>query len=694
MFKETLLPLEDGAFLALTLDGRPSHELQVRQLDLAYARECLPSGSSRDVLALVTEPLPADRKLSAKHLNQAKSQDQAAELYAGKKYEINLRENAARERALAEQALLDSRRLPTNAWYLGDRQVLLEYQEHPLPRWYRIVSLANDTELARFDANALCKAVQSKPFEVPVPAGPPLKFGVLAARGDHVLVDGGLTRAVLQRRTDGFARLALVGCMYGGWRAGAATPEGFVCEIQPEMGRHELLYFDLTRGGAVSRWPCKRRVATSFATPASADAPVAFCSFGGDVSLLDTHSGAVHTIPAFLGLGKDDTPDLRLTPDARYVVIFPWYGKRFGVFDIATQACVVLDVPEREVVEINGLRQQRTPDVAVTTSELVTLTRGQLDRIPWSNLAWQSPPVAAPRLKKGKTPLDTIFAATATGPLKPIATLIRSWYAPSIALCASKQRKDLAVGLSKFNGTPDLAQGVTWPRWRGTPMAFLAQIDCAAVRLVAPEIALPDSGLLSFFLGLDPDYPIPSFYGDVNTDPGGARVLYTPKSSVLTRLAMPEDMPSEYVGSDRPVCKLKLTRGGAVLPAVDNPVVALAGLTPVQAQHYLALAEFVNGEAEDEKHMGSRLGGHPSILQNDTLQLTAESFERGDGSLSGRGWEQLEFQRASAEWCQLMQMAGGEEEWIWGDGGLMHWMVRKSEFAAADFSSAWAIGVN
>lgn len=113
-----------------------------------------------------------------------------------------------------------------------------------------------------------------------------------------------------------------------------------------------------------------------------------------------------------------------------------------------------------------------------------------------------------------------------------------------------------------------------------------------------------------------------------------------------------------------------------------------------QAQAYHALAELVNGDAEDRKHWGSRLGGHPAVLQNDSLRLTAESFERGDGGLSGRGWDDPAFQRASAEWCQLMQMAGGKEEWIWGDGGLMHWMVRKNELAASQFSSVWAIGVN
>ena len=694
MFKETLLPLDDGAFLAMTLDGRASHDPQLRDPDLAYAYEALPDGTSRDVFALVTEALPGDGKLSTKHASQAKSQDEAAQHYAGKKLEAQLRDNAARERRLAELALVDSRRLPTDAWYLGDRQLLLEYQEHTLPRWYRVVSLVDHTELARFDASMLCNAVQTKPLDADMPVVSALKFKVLAARGEHLLVDGGLTRALMRRRSGGFERRVLVDCRHGGWRAGAATARGFLCEIESEMDQHELLHIDISDDCAVSRWPCKRRVSTSFAAAAVPGAPAALGSIGGTVVLLNMTTGLTDMLPPFLGLHKDDAPDVRVSPDGRYVVAFQWDGKRIGAFDTATGTCVVLDVPPPEVIESKGLRQVRTADAAATVADLVTLSRGQLTRVPWTSLAWQSPPAAVAKLKKGKSPLDTIAMATRSGPLKPVAELVQSWYAPSIALLASRLGKDTAVGVSKFNGLPDLAAGTAWPRWRGVPMAFLAQIDCASAKTIAPELALPNRGWLSFFLGLDPGHPMPSFHGEVNTDREGARVFYSPADAGLTRLAMPQDMPSAYRDSHRPVCKLKLVRGGAVLPDLTHPAVALARLAPAQAQAYQALAQFVNGDDEDSKQWGSRLGGYPAVLQHDSLALTAESFERGDGSPSGRGWDDPAFQRASATWCQLMQMAGGEEEWIWGDGGLMHWMVRRGDLDNAQFSPAWAIGVN
>lgn len=227
-------------------------------------------------------------------------------------------------------------------------------------------------------------------------------------------------------------------------------------------------------------------------------------------------------------------------------------------------------------------------------------------------------------------------------------------------------------------------------------MGFLAQIDCAAARAAAPELALPDAGLLSFFLGLDPDYEIPSFYSEVNHDGEGARVVYTPPGSTLGRMAVPADMPTDYLELERPVCKLKFVRGGAVLPEASNPIVAAtSAFSTAQAQAYAALAELVNGDDEDSKHWGSRIGGHPAILQNDTLEIEAESLERGLDLQTGQQWNDPDFARASAQWCQLMQMASEDAaEWLWGDGGLMHWMVRQTELSTAVFTRAWAIGVN
>ena len=262
MFQGRLVPLESGAFLALTLDARSPHEAPPRSIDLAYAFVSTPDGANTDCFALVTEPLPADPKLAKKHADEEKANAKAAEQFKGKYRELALA-NAARSSVLAGQALVDARRLPVAAWALGDGRVLLEYQEHRRPRWYRIVALGAHEEIARFDADAVCKAVEKKPFTGP--AVPSTAYAVLAARGDRLLINAGLARAVVRRIGDRFERVGLVGTEHGGWHTGAATARGFVCPIAPRMDDYEIVHFDVSGAHDVTRWPRQRRNVTHLA---------------------------------------------------------------------------------------------------------------------------------------------------------------------------------------------------------------------------------------------------------------------------------------------------------------------------------------------------------------------------------------------------------------------------------------------
>ena len=61
--------------------------------------------------------------------------------------------------------------------------------------------------------------------------------------------------------------------------------------------------------------------------------------------------------------------------------------------------------------------------------------------------------------------------------------------------------------LSFFGGAPIAPRGFAWPRStdgrEGTPLHFLMQVDCASVPAPARLGALPDQGVLYFFLNLD-----------------------------------------------------------------------------------------------------------------------------------------------------------------------------------------------
>ena len=110
----------------------------------------------------------------------------------------------------------------------------------------------------------------------------------------------------------------------------------------------------------------------------------------------------------------------------------------------------------------------------------------------------------------------------------------------TVAVAPRKAKKaDKALGASRLGGEPDLPGGKT-PSANGYELRFIGQFDLADFRPHDPAERLPDSGLLSFFIGHPSDYdadPIPV-----------ARVIYTPAGTDLEKT--PLDSRSKLVGVD------------------------------------------------------------------------------------------------------------------------------------------------
>lgn len=742
MLRETLFVLDQHPFFVLTLSDGDEHEPSIRDLGFAYAFAISESGEREDCLVLVSEPLAPDRNKAEELERSAEGQLDVAAMHVGKKLHATYIENAAKYCWQAQQAMLDSRLLPRNAWHLGGRRLLLEYKSHRGPRWYRVVCCATRTELERFADRDLDEALQNRYLKTSGPkrsvadlerlvhglgrgATDPSahtalinelqtaisvvqesmprdtrasKLKVIGAREDMLIVHSGLDCCLLQRTAKGLRRVSTHASLHGSWPVAAATDSGFIFEVRPLPESSATVCID-DAGHEVQRWERKKGPIARVTGTQPTSNFVVYASFGGECTVLDGSTGAVDRIPEFLGLGKDDLADVRVSPSGRFVAAFEWRdANKIGLFDRQTRVCAVLRHSGTEVFKATSsgaAEQWRVPGIELLDDHLIIVAAGEIRRLPLIAMPWASPPAPPPKFKKFKEPLATIEAATKSGPLAPIGAFVRGLFAPSICLTASKQREDLPSSCTKFNGLPDLAAGADWPRWRGTPMAFMAQIDLAEAHGLASDLSLPATGLLSFFLGLDPGYPLPSFFSEVNEDREGVKVLWTPPGSEMRRLLEPEDMPAEFKCMKRPVCKIKMSRAGAVLPQLSHSALINAQLTPDQAHAYESLANLLNGDDEDAKHWGTRLGGYPAVLQDDDMHLTAESLERdiGVGSKRYLAWQSDDFQRASTRWRQLLQMAEGEEEWSWGDAGMLHWMARADEFANANFSSVWAIGV-
>lgn len=95
------------------------------------------------------------------------------------------------------------------------------------------------------------------------------------------------------------------------------------------------------------------------------------------------------------------------------------------------------------------------------------------------------------------------------------------------------EEAELELGATKLGGHPDLPARTKWPRASKQPLTFLAQIDLAEVAPLLPEGALPEAGLLSFFLANDPEGA--AGYCEK------AKVLFSEPGAELVRREVPED---------------------------------------------------------------------------------------------------------------------------------------------------------
>ena len=70
-----------------------------------------------------------------------------------------------------------------------------------------------------------------------------------------------------------------------------------------------------------------------------------------------------------------------------------------------------------------------------------------------------------------------------------------------------------ASSRSRFGGAPHLPLALPWPTIGGVALSFVAQLDCAEIAEIAPELPVPKAGHLVFFcppldaLGSFPDVP-------------------------------------------------------------------------------------------------------------------------------------------------------------------------------------------
>jgi len=266
-----------------------------------------------------------------------------------------------------------------------------------------------------------------------------------------------------------------------------------------------------------------------------------------------------------------------------------------------------------------------------------------------------------------------------TNGLARIAANIEAVAKPSILLYAGEI---CDASSTRLGGRPNLPDDVPWPRWNGTSLPFVAQLDLATI---SPDhgLSLPNTGALYFFYEGGQ-----KAWGGNPSDRGSAQVIYSsaPLSTNPLR-PLPGDIPRHFQFTG--VC---LDNGRPDISIPDDSDQILDGLfrDPDERNHYWEFHAQRN-EAEGSK-VFHRIGGYPDPVQADT-RLSAQLITNGlYGKDAFKQGKAMGLWPGAVEWELMLQVDSEESAgMMWGDAGRIYFLIRKQDLAVHAFDRIWLI---
>jgi uncharacterized protein YwqG len=239
---------------------------------------------------------------------------------------------------------------------------------------------------------------------------------------------------------------------------------------------------------------------------------------------------------------------------------------------------------------------------------------------------------------------------------------------------------------SRIGGRPDLPAGFEWPRSStDESLGFVAQVDLGEVRRsgLAGAEALPEAGLLSFFHGYEPS-PNEKHTGNAG------RVFFFERVTSLSPTEGPAD------AAILPLVPFAFEEQTEELPPLESPFYALLlaendGKEGAIERAPDVFANFVSeygplGLRDEDERPLHRLLGYADPLQADVYVCTEGHSKQVDFD----AWTTLAHHRAAAEWQLLLQLdSDPKREILFGDGGVLSFMIRKDDLAARRFDRVW-----
>lgn len=229
------------------------------------------------------------------------------------------------------------------------------------------------------------------------------------------------------------------------------------------------------------------------------------------------------------------------------------------------------------------------------------------------------------------------------------------------------------TGKSRLGGLPDLS--AAWPRYKGRPLACIAQLDLAELSAAGAPDWLPDRGRLAFFYELEH-----GAWGLEPEDAGSSAVVYEtgdPKTA-----AAPVDLPED---ARFPAYPIRFS-AAASLPSEERLELDWRSMTRAETRAVETAIEAL--QPAEPIH---QVAGFPHPVQADEMEQACQSVTR-QLRQSGAATSLADDVSSSDDWRLLLQVDTDQDAgMMWGDTGILYFWVREQDARAGDFSKIWTI---
>jgi len=238
-------------------------------------------------------------------------------------------------------------------------------------------------------------------------------------------------------------------------------------------------------------------------------------------------------------------------------------------------------------------------------------------------------------------------------------------------------------GGSRLGGTPDLPPGLEWPRSQGQELAFLGQLDLAAVSARMPEAELPADGLLLFFY-------------DVERRPSGLEPGHGASCRVVVAGAGQPLKPAPAVGPPFSGRSLALSRELTLPPAhsfhldeLDLDATEFAAWAQLR-ERLAELQGVLLEESCPDWLILHRLLGHGEPMYGREMELDCQLVANGLDLSDGEGYADArrdELEAGAAEWRLLLQLSSDPDlGWSWSEPfGRLYFWIHAADLSAGNF---------